>query len=373
MLAKVEHLGLTFHSPEGKPYWFEEAAYVFTEPEILTLESATKALHELCLEAVDHIVASQDFRRFGIPEPAWPVICQAWEQDPPAIYGRFDLAFDGNSEPKMLEYNADTPTSLLEAAVVQWHWLQECEPDADQFNWIWEALTQKWKALREEGCFKDNRVHFAALDCDEDLMTTAVMMDTAQEAGVEIRQLDVREIAWDDTKRAFLDQQSQPIHTIFKLYPWEWMVQERFGPFALETYDKTNWIEPIWKMLLSNKAILAVLWELFPDHPNLLPAFQGSPQGLTEFVKKPLLGREGSNVTISSPRLSAEVGGPYDDGEFIYQAFTPLPEFENNFAVIGSWIVDGDACGIGIRESDGPITLDTARFVPHYFYPEKRQ
>jgi glutathionylspermidine synthase len=36
------------------------------------------------------------------------------------LYGRFDLAYRGDGPPKLLEYNADTPTALFEAAVVQW-------------------------------------------------------------------------------------------------------------------------------------------------------------------------------------------------------------------------------------------------------------
>jgi hypothetical protein len=34
--------------------------------------------------------------------------------------------------------------------------------------------------------------------------------------------------------------------------------------------------------------------------------------------------------------------------------------------VLGSWVVDGNAAGLGIRESDGPVTDYWARFVPHY-------
>ena len=371
--AKVEHLGLTFHTLEGQPYWFEEAAYIFTEREIHELESATQELHERCLDAVEHVIAHDDFRRFGIPEPAWSVIRTAWEADPPAIYGRFDLAYDGQSPPKMLEYNADTPTSLLEAAVVQWHWLQDVNPSADQFNFIWEALIAKWKELRQEGYFKLNRVHFASMDCDEDLMTTAVMMDTAQEAGLEVIRLFMPEIHWDDHRQEFLDQNLSPIYSLFKLYPWEWLIAEEFGPYALSTYSKVNWIEPIWKLVLSNKAFLAVLWELFPDHPNLLPAYQDSPRGLDAYVKKALLGREGANVEVVTSEVRQEVDGPYEESGYVFQAYAPLAQFDGNYAVIGSWVVDGIACGIGIRESNQPITQDTARFVPHYFLPETKK
>ena len=52
-------------------------------------------------------------------------------------------------------------------------------------------------------------------------------------------------------------------------------------------------------MVLSNKGILAILWDLFPGHPNLLPAYLDEPNGMFEYVKKPLLSREGANVTCT--------------------------------------------------------------------------
>ncbi|MWT36094.1 glutathionylspermidine synthase preATP-grasp family protein, partial [Escherichia coli] len=34
--------------------------------------------------------------------------------------------------------------------------------------------------------------------------------------------------------------------------------------------------------------------------------------------------------------------------------------------LIVSWIVDDEACGLGIREDNTLITKDTSRFIPHY-------
>lgn len=364
---KVEHLGLHFHTLEGQPYWNESAAYRFTADEISTLESATNELHEMCLAAVERVIENKEFDRIGIPAIAHEVIVRAWDADPPAIYGRFDLAYDGHTPPKLLEYNADTPTSLLEAAVIQWHWLQEVEPEADQFNSIWEGLTAKWKVLTEEGVLNDGIVHFACMEQMEDLMTTAVLMDTAQESGLDVALMHMSEIGWDVNEHIFVDPQNRPIQTLFKLYPWEWMLTDKFGAHALQTYGKLQWIEPIWKMILSNKAILAILWEMYPGHPNLLPAYLDGPRDMAEYVRKPLLGREGQDVSIFLANGVIENPGDYNQGRFVFQAYAPLPLFHGNHAVIGSWVIDGEARGIGIRESDGPITEDHARFVPHYF------
>ncbi len=146
---KVESVGLAFHTLEnGEPYWDESAAYQFTAAEIDTLEAAGNELQTMCLAAAQHIIDNKRYAELEIPWAAIPAIEWAWENEPPAIYGRFDFSWAGAASgqaPKLLEYNADTPTSLLEAAVVQWKWLEEMPESLvsakpDQFNSIHEKL-----------------------------------------------------------------------------------------------------------------------------------------------------------------------------------------------------------------------------------------
>ena len=142
--------------------------------------------------------------------------------------------------------------------------------------------------------------------------------------------------------------------------------EDEFGRYAVESLPSTLWIEPLWKMLLSNKALLAVLWEMHPGHPNLLPAFLDQPGILTEYVRKPKLGREGANIQIvQDGEVVQETDGIYADSPRIYQELSPLPNFNGRYPVLGSWMVNGYACGLGIREDAQPITQNTSRFVPH--------
>lgn len=356
--AKVEQLGLIFHSPNG-PYWDESACYQFTANEIDTLEVATNELQRLCLLTVERVIEEDLFDRLHIPKQFVPLIRNSWEQEHLSLYGRFDLCFDGVHPPKLYEYNADTPTSLLEAAVVQWYWLEELFPDSDQFNSIHEKLIARWQEAGIEG-----PVHFACVrDHDEDFANTLYMQDTAVQAGLSTKQLYMDEIGWNG--RCFVDLQEQRISTLFKLYPWEWLIDEAFSPYLLR--EPWRLVEPAWKMVLSNKAILPLLWEMFPDHPNLLPCYP-SPDPLDgNWIKKPIFGREGANITLRSSGKERATSGQYGSEGFIYQAVQMPPNFGGHFPVIGSWIVQDQAAGIGIRESDGPITNDTSRFIPHLF------
>lgn len=364
---KVEEQGLIFHHTQGKPYWTESAFYEFSPSEIDEIEKATNDLHEMCLNAAQYVIDNNLFEKLKIPSFAIPLIKKTWEEEPPAIYGRFDFGYDGKNPPKMLEYNADTPTSLLEAAVVQWFWLQDVFPKRDQFNSIHEKLIAKWSELKSY--LTGDTLYFAHLDDEfgEDTMTTAYLRDTAMQAGLITKALFMKDIGWNSGSRRFVDLDEKPITSIFKLYPWEWLVNEEFGANLIENYENSQWIEPPWKMILSNKGLLPILWELYPNHPNLLESYLGSPSGMEEYAKKPLLSREGANITLVTKDRTIETQGDYGEEGFIFQEYYPLRSFTGNYPVIGSWVIDGQSAGIGIRESDGPITNNMGRFVPHLF------
>ena len=361
---RVQLDSFIFHTADDIPYWDESAYYRFSGPQIHDIERATAELQRLCIDAGQHILDNDLFARLDIPDWAEPLIRRAWDEEPPALYGRFDLAYDGRNPPKMLEYNADTPTSLFEAAVVQWNWLQDVHPHLDQFNSLHERLIEKWADIAAG--LPSPEVHFChERDSIEDMITVAYLQDTAQQAGLATLPLVMDELGWGEG--GLLDLDGQEIHTLFKLYPWEWLLDEAdaAGRRNVFTIGNTTWIEPIWKMLWSNKGLLPILWELFPGHPNLLPAFFDHPHGLEEYAAKPLLSREGANIEIVRRDLIIETPGPYDEGARIYQALAPLPSFDGNTPVLGSWVVDGEPAGLGIRESHGPITDNLSRFLPH--------
>lgn len=359
---KVEALGFDYHTIEGQLYWDESIAYEFTAAEVDILEEASQRLEEACLEAVDHIIAKKRYADLGIPSPLIPLIEASWHNHHKNLYGRFDLTFDKQGIPKLLEYNADTPTALLEAAVIQWEWLQDVKPEMDQFNSIHEKLIEAWKNFS----LSSSSIYFSGiLDNGEDLGTLNYLRDTALQAGFQAPLIDMRDVGWNGHQ--FVDLDHQEIYTLFKLYPWEWMVKEEFIHHIMSS--QTLMIEPAWKSLLSNKAILVILWELFPDHPHLLPASFTPSSALGQWIKKPLFSREGANILISEENLQTD--GPYGSEGFIYQQYCPLQNFEGHYPVIGSWMIGSQPTGIGIREDNQPITTNASRFVPHYFIPSE--
>jgi glutathionylspermidine synthase len=365
---RVEELGFDFHTIDGEPYWREDACYHFDSAEIDVLDDATAELHALCLEAVDRIVRVGRYAELGLDDYAAGLVERSWRACAPTLYGRMDLRYDGEGPPKLLEYNADTPTALFEAAVVQWHWLEDVFPGTDQFNSIHEKLIDAWAAMPHSG-----KIHFAACRSQaEDRATCDYLRDTAMQAGIDTVALDIEEIGWAPsaaTAGAFIDLADTPIHSLFKLYPWEWLLDEEYAPHIAKLPDM-RWIEPPWKMLLSNKSILPLLWEFFPDHPNLLPAShrRGELAGMMRspgvgIVRKPRHGREGEGIVV----LGSGIDEPPADAPAVYQEFRQLPHFGDRYALIGSWIIGDKPAGIGLREDADRITRNTSCFVPHYF------
>lgn len=374
--AQAESLGFRFHTIDGAAYWDETAYYAFTLDQIeRDIEDPTQALHEMAMALVDEVVANEALlTQLSIPQSMWDWIASSWRARDPHLYGRMDLPYDGTGPAKLYELNYDTPTSLYESAYFQWRWLEDRIADgtlpawADQYNRIQEALCETLAGLARGGLVA-SPMHFAVVAAsDEDRGTVAYLRDCAQQAGLDTIELDMADIGTTLDGR-LTDLDDRIITTLFKLYPLEWLFAERDA--AQLPHAQLRMIEPPWKAILSNKGVLPLLWQRHANHPNLLPAFfenaderaAALPHG---WVRKPLLSREGANIELVDAhgvRLASD--GPYDTAPTIRQAYHPLPDFDGNHPLIGSWVVADTAVGMGLREDRSLITQNTSRFVPH--------
>ncbi|HEY0032949.1 MAG TPA: glutathionylspermidine synthase family protein [Devosia sp.] len=368
---KARAVGFGFHEMYGEPYWLDDVAYSFSMEEIeKELEAPSEELHEMCMDLVGDIVASEEFLdRLAIPDELRDVVRRSWERRDRHLYGRFDLAYDGTGPAKLLEYNADTPTSVFETGYFQFNWLTDqvelgvLPPEADQFNSLQESLIEAFGQFPKDAIF-----HFAAmLDNEEDRGTTVYIMDCAVQAGHRVDLLDITQIGIDAQGR-YTDLQDRVIERCFKLYPWEFMLREPFARQLIPSGDV--FVEPAWKAVLSNKGLLPLLWKRHQGHPNLLAAYFPDDKragDLKEFVRKPLLSREGENVTITrNGEVFAQAAGEYGEEGFVIQEYAPLFASDGGYAVLGSWIVGDKACGLAVREDRSPITANLSRFIPHF-------
>jgi glutathionylspermidine synthase len=361
---RTEEDGLIWHSADGLPYWSEDRHVVMTLNAVEILEDAANEVHGMCMQACQSIIDRNLWNLLDIPAAAVPLIKESWEHGDVHLYGRFDFAWDGTGTPKLLEYNADTPTSLLEASVIQWRWLQECFPGSDQLNSLHEALVERWRM------FPADMVHFACVwEALEDRQTIAYLAETAEQAGKAVELLDIHELGYNRESARFTDLNERFIDHLFKLYPWEWMAREEF--FTHVARHRSLFTEPIWKMMLSNKGLLPILWELFPNHPLLLPAFfnqmQMSASGADGWAVKPFFGREGAGVRLEGANGQRFAMGAqaHLSEPVAYQALTPLFQNEGDHFVWGLWMIGDECRGLSARADQSPVTGNLSRFLPH--------
>ena len=365
--AFAESVGFNFHTFDGEPYWDESAFYQFSLEQIeQDLEQPTEELHQMALDLVDDIISDeQKLQQLAIPPKFWDAVVASWRGKEPHLYGRMDFSYNGTGPAKLLELNYDTPTSLYETGFFQWVWLEdqlmrgELPQGADQFNSLQDKLQQAFAELNLPQPF-----YFASVtESIEDKGTVDYLMDIALQAGLNCRYIQLEQLG--DIDGQLVDLDGFPIQGLFKLYPWEFMLQEDFASTIVTS--QTQFIEPLWKCLLSNKGILPLFWQKYQGHPNLLPAFFDDGSALQNgWVRKPLFSREGANIELLTADGKAfKQDGPYNDSGYIRQQLAPLPDFSGNYTLIGSWVVGDSAAGICIREDSSLITKDSSRFLPH--------
>ncbi len=246
---KATEFGFRFHTMYGEPYWCEDAYYQFTLAQIEEIENATAELHQMCLQVVEKVVGSDELMaKFCIPKHTWEFVRSSWRTNQPSLYSRLDLAYDGVNPPKLLENNADTPTSLYEAAIFQWLWLEDqinagkLDPESDQYNSLQEKLIERFAELKAHHGF--GLLHLACCqDSEEDRGTVQYLQDCAQEAGLPTEFLFMEEIGLGE-KGQFTDLQDQVIGNLFKLYPWAACAARmkkvpNSGPLAPPTLDSS--------------------------------------------------------------------------------------------------------------------------------------
>jgi glutathionylspermidine synthase len=437
--------------PDGavRSYWREGPHYVFSDAEIDQMHQDAQTLMNMFVMAGDYILAHPEIMdKMCIPESARARIRESWDRfdangdeiEWGSIYGRIDVVYGGNrfldmtsrdnydffdekyGRIRLYEFNADTPTSLLEAAIIQWRWFEETKQGNDQWNNVYEMLVEAWRRnlshVEAELGYKpkvyftctwdDNlladleqlhpdhgKVDLELGSCSyEDLQNMRVLMEACKEAGYETDWRYIQEVHLGEDGRFYDGRHpgtDKPhLDVVFKLYPWEFMTSEEFGMALIEdtaNFGKrtangkmesvgTLWIEPPYKMLWSNKGILPVLWMLFGDDPErsqlLIPAyFEGEqPESLKSFIRKPIFGREGASVQIvENGVVTLETPGDYGREGYIVQEYVPPPAFpgydDQNYPTLGIWYVDGEPAGLGIREAEGVIADNLSYFAPH--------
>ncbi|MBR0670441.1 glutathionylspermidine synthase family protein [Neoroseomonas soli] len=373
-LARLRELGLDVPNPDGEPWWVTDAAYVIDAAASEALLEAAKGVQKRCYQAVEELVASGDYAYFGIHNPAMrDAIGQSWRDKDAPLHGRMDFSFAPDGTPMLTDYEADSPFGLAEASFVQWEWFESWQSVSGQSgdsqeNLLYEKLSEHIPQIGLPARF--------AIACGGATEPDGRPADTTERFDAEYlaeiaaktnraaRICSIGQVGWDLDAQRFTDDRDEPHDAMIKIYPWDWMEDE--PNVEVLPRSRTRIYPGAWVRLLADKTMMALLWHMFPGAPNLLPTFlDRPPQG--EMVAKPRRGWDGEHVYLPGQPIGTV---PEDEvGPLLYQAHCPLPVFPSARGQVhcaaSVWMVGGQPAGLSFRESRGPVTGPTARFVPH--------
>ena len=376
----MEKIGFAWHTDNDNSSYIADEIVQVSENEANAYYEAANELYDMYVNAAQHVIDNNLFHEIGIPFNLVDIIKNSWENDVHwHLYGRFDLAGGLDGKPiKLIEFNADTPTAVFETAIIQWAMLKLNHMDeAAQFNDLYESLKQNFKRLITLGdedadfdeLYEGWGILFSSIAGSiEDEQTVKLLQYIAKEAGFETDFAYVDEVVFNDDVGIFKGDEN--FEYWFKLVPWESIAIDE-GELALILSNivknqKAIIINPAYTLLFQSKGILKILWDLYPNHPLLLETSNEPLKG-KKYVKKPVFGREGANVSIHDENGTqiASNDGEYDSNKAIYQEFYEFNQDERGESYQAGVFYAYEACALGYRKG-GKILDNYSKFVGHF-------
>lgn len=377
--AVMEDIGMSWHTDaDGSSYIGSELVEV-SEEQAEAYYTAANRLYDMYVEAAQHVIDRELYLELGIPSNLVGLIEDSWERDDLHLYGRFDLAGGLDGLPiKLIEFNADTPTSLFETSIVQWALLKaNGMNETRQFNNLHEMLQENFRRLVTRDAppaefserYAGEKLLFSSVDrSPEDERTTRYLQEVAHEAGFYTDFCYLHEAGFSAEDGVF-NRDGQLADFWFKLHPWEDIAGDELELTRLlekaAGRGHTRILNPAYTLLFQSKGILKVLYDLFPDSPYLLPAALRPLDGVAQVAKR-MFGREGANLQVldADGRVVAASDGPYDHHKTVYQQRAAYAvDAQGQYYQAGVFYV-WEACGLGFRRG-GVILDDMSKFVGH--------
>ena len=376
----LESIGFVWHTDSDNSSYISDEIVVISENEANAYYEATNELYDMFAQAGQHVIDNDLFHEINIPFNLIEMIKESWENDVHwHLYSRFDLAGGIDGKPiKLIEFNADTPTSLFETAIIQWAMLKANGLDeASQFNNLYEALKDNFKRIitldTDVEKFEEYyanlgwKILFSSISSSsEDINTTKLLEHIASEAGFNTDFEFIENVQFNDDG-IFKDEES--FEFWFKLIPWENIAIEESELALILTEiikeKKAIIFNPAYSLMFQSKGFMKILWDLYPNHPLLLET-SFEPLDNKKQVEKRCFGREGANTKIinSDGSIDVETPGDYEGHKAIYQEYVELPTDDQGKTYQAGVFFAYEACGLGFRRGE-KILNNMSKFVGH--------
>jgi glutathionylspermidine amidase/synthetase len=367
---------------------------VVSETALAELKRATNELHAMFMHATDFVLRDDALlERFNIPRPVWPRIQQSWDnRRNQMITGRFDFALTEDGL-KVYEYNCDSASCHMDTGKVQAKWAQHfgCDVGRDPGQRLQQELVEAWRDSDV-----DDVLHILI---DRDLEETfhALFMKEAMEAaGIPSKILHgMSEVAWNDAGEV-VDGDGLKIRWVWKTWAWETALdqlraeceddddrlilpgQPRAGaPRLVDVLLRPEVMvyEPLWTLIPSNKAILPVLRQLYPNCPYLLDSAFELTDSIRSggYVKKPIVGRCGANIQLfdADQQLVESTSGSFEARSLVYQELFPLPWVAGDYVQVCTFTAAGSYAGSCVRIDPSMVITAESDIVALRVVPDK--
>ncbi|MFY9070564.1 glutathionylspermidine synthase family protein [Aliarcobacter butzleri] len=376
----LESIGFIWHTDKDNSSYISDEIVVISEDEANAFYEATNELYDMFVEAGQYVIDNDLFHELNIPFNLVEIIKESWENEVHwHLYSRFDLAGGIDGHPiKLIEFNADTPTSLFETAIIQWAILKANGLDeASQFNNLYEALKDNFKRIitlnsdieKFEEYYSNLgwKILFSSISSSiEDINTTKLLQHIASEAGFNTDFEYIENVQFSDDG---IFKDDELFEFWFKLIPWEDIaIQESELALILTEIIKEKKaiiFNPAYTLMFQSKAFMKVLWDLYPNHRLLLETSFEPLKGKKQ-VEKRAFGREGANTKIinADGSIDTQTSGDYEGHKAIYQEYVEFPKDEKGDCYQAGVFYAYEACGLGFRKG-GKILNNMSKFVGH--------
>ena len=361
--------------------------YTITESAEQELIKATNELHLMYLHATDKVLKDDNLLAlFDIPKILWPRLRLSWQRRRHhMITGRMDFCMDERGV-KVYEYNADSASCHTEAGLILERWAEQGYK-GNGFNpaeGLINELAGAWKHSRARPF-----VHIMQDKDIEENYHAQFMEQALHQAGFETRILrGLDELGWDAAGQ-LIDGEGRLVNCVWKTWAWETAFDQirevsdrEFAAVPIRTGHPQNEVrlidvllrpevlvfEPLWTVIPGNKAILPILWSLFPHHRYLLDTdFTVNDELVkTGYAVKPIAGRCGSNIDLVSyhEEVLDKTSGKFAEQKNIYQQLWCLPKVDGKYIQVCTFTVGGNYGGTCLRGDESLVIKKESDIEP---------
>ncbi len=371
---KKKHLPHNLHWFLKEDYFSNEllGLYPFEVDKFKQVTSEAFALFE---RATEKILRDRELHLLGIPSFFEECIRHSWEHRNihKFLLGRFDINGGfGHVREQVIEFNADTCSTIPETIDWQSIQLEKLGPGKMQCNDLKSDLVNTFNEIARQIPKEMPVILGSSFGYEEDVINVNTVLQAAHDAGLRPFYQDLEHVIFSEEEGIFykIGNEYEQVDIWFKMIPWDWMFTEEPELARLLSKIITNnlcvVLNPPYTTLWQNKKFLAYITKHFPNNAIAETFIEGTTF-LEDYVKKPVYGRIGENITIKAARKEEVSKGDYGNQDTVLQRYVPLAKDEEDYYYQVGMFYTTRPSALNLRTQESKIITDDCEFMTHFY------